>query len=60
MRRKVKIFFPIIRNTFFHKNNTSTKEILATIQIQQHHIFFLSGDSINFFSAAKSKSFLVS
>jgi hypothetical protein len=39
-----------IRNTFFHKNNTST-------EIQQHNIFFLAGDSINFFSAAKSKSF---
>jgi hypothetical protein len=26
-----------IRNTFFHKNNTST-------EIQQHNIFFLAGD----------------
>jgi hypothetical protein len=44
----------------FHKNNASTKEILASTQIQQHNISFLAGDSINFFSAAKFNSFLFS
>ena len=38
-----------IRNTFFHKNNASTKEIIASTQIQQHNISFLAGDSIFFF-----------